>query len=249
LSIATLDKFAKKGEVMNFREHLLFGCLPFWLDMIIRILIAGVCAFSIGFERKMRSKEAGIRTHTIVAIGSCLMMILSKYGFGDVQSTGDAARIVAQVVSGIGFLGGGIIVYNKGSLHGLTTAAGVWTTAGVGMAVGTGLTVMIILALVVSVLVVFIHLLFRLPISIFRTRTYHTIVVKFRAEEGAIDKIKGIFKTCKVEKMNLSRVVGEIELEGKVVIRTADNIDDNAWKKTVEEMPFIKFIEYNEEEL
>ncbi|MBO5224263.1 MAG: MgtC/SapB family protein [Clostridia bacterium] len=230
-------------------KHVLFGALPPWVDVILRVVLAGICGFGIGFERKMRSKEAGIRTHTIVAMGSCLMMILSKYGFGDVQSTGDAARIVAQVVSGIGFLGGGIIVYTKGSLHGLTTAAGVWTTAGVGMAVGTGLTPMIILAGVVTLLVICTHLLFRLPITLFRTRTYHTVVVKFKAEEGAIDKIKGIFKSCTVEKMNLSRVVGEAELEGKVVFRTADNIDDNAWKKTLEDMPFIKFIEYNEEEI
>lgn len=234
---------------MEFMKHVLFGALPPWVDVILRVVLAGICGFGIGFERKMRSKEAGIRTHTIVAMGSCLMMILSKYGFGDVQSTGDAARIVAQVVSGIGFLGGGIIVYTKGSLHGLTTAAGVWTTAGVGMAVGTGLTPMIILAGVVTLLVICTHLLFRLPITLFRTRTYHTVVVKFKAEEGAIDKIKGIFKSCTVEKMNLSRVVGEAELEGKVVFRTADNIDDNAWKKTLEDMPFIKFIEYNEEEI
>lgn len=234
---------------MDILNHVLFGGLPVWVDMVLRLMIAGICGFGIGFERKMRSKEAGIRTHTIVAIGSCLMMILSKHGFGDVQSTGDAARIVAQVVSGIGFLGGGIIVYTKGSLHGLTTAAGVWTTAGIGMAVGTGLTLMVILAAVVTVLVVCTHLLFRLPITVFRTRTYHTVVVKFKAEDGAIDKIKGIFKSCTVEKMNLSRVVGEAELEGKVVIRTADNIGDNEWKKTVEEMPFIKFIEYNEEEI
>ena len=100
---------------MEFMKHVAFGFLPPWLDMIIIIAVAGICGFGIRFERKMRSKEAGIRTHTIVAMGSCLMMILSKYGFGDVQSTGDAARIVAQVVSGIGFLGGGIIVYTKGT--------------------------------------------------------------------------------------------------------------------------------------
>ena len=151
---------------MEFMKHVLFGTLPPWVDVILRVVLAGICGFGIGFERKMRSKEAGIRTHTIVAMGSCLMMILSKYGFGDVQSTGDAARIVAQVVSGIGFLGGGIIVYTKGSLHGLTTAAGVWTTAGVGMAVGTGLTPMIILAGVVTLLVICTHLLFRLPITL-----------------------------------------------------------------------------------
>ena len=234
---------------MEFMKQVLFGCLPPWIDIILRVVLSVVCGFIIGVERKMRSKEAGIRTHTIVAIGSCLLMIVSKYGFGDVQSTGDAARIVAQVVSGIGFLGGGIIVYTKGSLHGLTTAAGIWTTAGIGMAIGTGLTAMIIIAGVVTLLVVGTHLLFRLPFTLFKTKTYHTVVVKFRAEEGAIDKIKSIFKTSKVEKMNLSRVVGESELEGKIIIRTVDNIGDNEWKKTLEEMPFIKFIEYNEEEI
>lgn len=225
-------------------NDVLFGFLPSYIDMILRLVLAGTCGFAVGLERKMRSKEAGVRTHTIVAIGSCLMTILSKYGFGDVQSDSDSTRIVAQVVSGIGFLGGGIIVYAKGALRGLTTAAGVWTTAGIGMAVGTGLTIMIVLALVVSVLVIATHLIFRVS---FVRRYFHSVTIKFSAEEGAIEKIKGLFKNCKVEKLSLSKT--DNEWEGKIILKTSDNATENALFGVVNLMPFIKFIEFSEEEI
>ena len=115
------------------------------LDFVLRLLAAALAGFIIGFERKSRSKEAGVRTHTLVAVGSAIMMILSKYAFGDmiINELGvrgaDGARIAAQVVSGIGFLGAGIIVYRRDTLRGLTTAAGIWATAGLGMAFGSGM--------------------------------------------------------------------------------------------------------------
>ena len=117
---------------------------------LLNILLAVVLGFAIGYERKLRYKEAGIRTHTIVCAGAALIMVVSKYGFGD-SAEADAARVAAQIVSGVGFLGAGIIVYRKHEIHGLTTAAGVWATAGVGMAAGaemylfaTGATVILI---------------------------------------------------------------------------------------------------------
>lgn len=106
------------------------GVFPFLLSL----LTAVVCGAAIGVERTLRQKEAGIRTHIIVALGSALVMVVSKYGFTDIPNY-DAARLAAQVVSGISFLGAGIIVY-KGTVKGLTTAAGVWTTAGIGLAAG-----------------------------------------------------------------------------------------------------------------
>lgn len=103
---------------------------------IVRMLVAVICGFVIGLERKSRSKEAGIRTHAIVCLAACLFMILSKYLaeplFSDISGskfTGDATRIASQVVTGIGFLGAGIIMYRRDVMHGLTTAAGVWATA------------------------------------------------------------------------------------------------------------------------
>ena len=108
------------------------------LEYLASVLLAVGLGFAIGYERKLRYKEAGIRTHTIVCAGSALIMVVSKYGFGD-SVDADASRVAAQIVSGIGFLGAGIIVYRKHEIHGLTTAAGVWATSGVGMAAGAGM--------------------------------------------------------------------------------------------------------------
>ena len=112
-------------------------------DLIFRLLLSIACGMLIGNERKNRSKEAGIRTHIIICLGSCLMMIISKYGFSDLVYVDgakfDPARIAAQVVSGIGFLGAGMILVKRQTISGLTTAAGMWATSGVGIAIGSGL--------------------------------------------------------------------------------------------------------------
>ncbi len=104
--------------------------------LAFRIFVAGLCGFAIGYERKNRAKGAGIRTHFIVAASAALMMIISIYGFGGV---GDPSRMAAQIVSGVGFLGAGMIFVQKQTVTGLTTAAGIWATSGVGMAIGAGM--------------------------------------------------------------------------------------------------------------
>ena len=239
-------------DIPNFLDG-----LPLWADLLIRVFIAGVCGFIIGFERKTRSKEAGIRTHTILAIGAALFMIVSKYAFGDLfdgswdgVSGADASRVVSQAVTGIGFLGGGVIVYTKGSLHGLTTAAGIWATAGVGMLVGSGVGALMVLGVVVALLIVGIHTFFRLPIDLFRTKSYHTVTIEFNVVDGAIEIIKGIFNTCKVVQMKLTEKDDSGKaVHGKVIIRTADNMNDDKWKETLDSIDFITSIEYNEEEI
>lgn len=106
--------------------------------LVARLLVSVFLGALIGFERTNRYKEAGIRTHAIVALGSCLLMILSKYGFPETIYA-DQSRIAAQVVTGIGFLGAGMILVRKNTVSGLTTAAGIWTTSAVGMTIGAGL--------------------------------------------------------------------------------------------------------------
>ena len=107
-------------------------------EYLLRIIVASICGCAIGFERKNRHKEAGMKTHAIVALGSALIMVVSKYGFSDVAPP-DTSRIAAQVVSGIGFLGAGIIfVKDNNIVSGLTTAAGIWATSGIGLCVGSG---------------------------------------------------------------------------------------------------------------
>lgn len=114
----------------------------FW-DFILRLIVAGLLGGVIGWDREYRAKEAGLRTHFLVAIGSALIMIVSQHGFADVLGTEgmriDPGRIAAQVVSGIGFIGAGTILIQKQFVRGLTTAAGLWATSGIGLAVGGGL--------------------------------------------------------------------------------------------------------------
>ena len=124
----------------NLSQFFLEGQLTMWdnLEFVFRILLSGLLGIVIGTERSRRQKEAGIRTHFIIAVSAALLMIVSKYAFLDV-GLGDPARIAAQVVSGISFLGAGVIFRQKASVKGLTTAAGMWGTAAVGLAVGAGL--------------------------------------------------------------------------------------------------------------
>ena len=120
------------------------------LEYLLRIFVAMILGMLIGNERKNRNKSAGMRTHALVALGSALMMVVSKYGFYD-SVQGDGARLAAQVVSGVGFLGAGMIFVRHNLVSGLTTAAGVWTTAGIGLTIGSGMYFVGILAAVMMV--------------------------------------------------------------------------------------------------
>lgn len=112
-------------------------------NLVLRLLVAGMLGAIIGLDREYRAKEAGFRTHFLVSLGSALFMIISQYGFAEMARENganyDGARVAAQIVSGIGFLGAGTIIFHKQFIRGLTTAAGMWATAGIGMAVGGGM--------------------------------------------------------------------------------------------------------------
>ena len=107
-------------------------------EMILRIAIGALLGALIGLERHLRAKEAGVRTHFLVGLGSALFMVISQFGFGDAERF-DAARVAAQVVSGMGFLGAGLIIFHKNSVRGLTTAAGIWVVSAIGLASGAGM--------------------------------------------------------------------------------------------------------------
>ncbi len=167
------------------------------LWLVLDILLAALLGFFIGLERRFRDKEAGIRTHTIVSFGAALMMIISKYAF---DSAADSARVAAQIVAGIGFLGAGIIVYKKNVVHGLTTAAGVWTTAGVGMACGGGLWLIAILATIILIVVqCFLHR------KIFRTKKLFSINIVFVQITDERERIKQIFDIERYNKLVVNR--------------------------------------------
>ena len=128
-------------------------------ELIMRVIVGGILGGIIGFEREKRAKEAGFRTHFLVALGSTLLSVISAYGYDKVAemipvARYDPSRMAAQIVSGIGFIGAGLIIFQKNVIHGLTTAAGLWVTAAIGIACGVGhyelaavTTVMVLIAL------------------------------------------------------------------------------------------------------
>ena len=166
---------------------------PYFLALIT----ATVCGAAIGVERTLRQKEAGIRTHIIVAMGSALIMVVSKYGFFDIVNMQgiegninlDGARLAAQVVTGISFLGAGIIVY-KGTVKGLTTAAGVWTTAGIGLAAGAG---MYGIAVYATLIILVVQIVIHRIIPVENTSTT-AISMKLVDDPEAVEIITNILK-------------------------------------------------------
>ena len=164
-----------------------------YTDLIIRLILALVLGGAIGIEREYRAKEAGFRTHFLVALGSALFCLVSQFGFG--FELKDSSRVAAQVVSGIGFLGAGTIIFQKNMVRGLTTAAGLWVTAAIGLACGTGMyvaaavtTAMVLLGLEV--------LNFIIP-QLGNT----TIVLSFSAPSR--DKVKELIKHIKLDGMEV----------------------------------------------
>ena len=173
-------------------------------SVIMRLAVAAFCGIAIGLERELRAKEAGVRTHFLVCFGSALFMVVSVYGFLSMTDPSlvdatreintlaraqdfrrfDQARIAAQIVSGIGFIGAGTIMVNRGSITGLTTAAGLWVVAGIGMAVGCGLYIIGIVATVFVLLGLEILRLF------FHKERLHSMVVYKTANREIIPQIE-----------------------------------------------------------
>lgn len=130
----------------------------FELEMVWRLLLAALLGGLIGAERERRGNQgAGLRTHALVCTGSALVMIVSTFGFMSVLTAGkivlDPSRVAAQVVSGVGFLGAGIIIFRKNAVRGLTTAASIWAVAAIGLAAGAGLYISAVSATVIMSLI------------------------------------------------------------------------------------------------
>lgn len=168
-------------------------------EFLIKMVLATVMGVIIGFERKSRNKGAGIRTHAIVSLASALMMIVSKYGFFDIVEY-DAARVAAQVVSGIGFLGTGLIFIKNNAVNGLTTAAGIWATAGIGLAMGAGLYAVAIFG---TLLIVIIQILMHK--DTFLSKEHLTITFEISLEDSfnTIREIRNCLERFKLEIQNV----------------------------------------------
>ena len=201
------------------------------------MLLAVGLGFAIGYERKLRYKEAGIRTHTIVCAGSALIMVVSRYGFGD-SVDADASRVAAQIVSGIGFLGAGIIVYRKHEIHGLTTAAGVWATSGVGMAAGAG---MYLFAAGATVILIAVQCLMHVRCRFFQTKKYYQIKICFINGGEECGKIKELFRTDRFNRLVIERKGSETLYHA--TLNTDEEYSSARLQEIMAENPFIKSLE------
>lgn len=213
--------------------------LPLQCVWGLQIILTLIFGFAIGFERKMRFKEAGIRTHTIVCVGACIYMLVSKYGF----EGADTARVAAQIVSGIGFIGAGMIFYHKQVVHGLTTAAGIWATAAIGMAVGAGL---FIIAVISTAIIILVQCVMHLNVKIFRSRHYLRLNILFVCKgQGEREKVKEIFKVKRFTKINAKKEGDEILYS--VTVTIDKTFSDNEIYNALIENSFIKSITREDE--
>ncbi len=215
--------------------------MPDWVEYLLRILMAIALGTAVGIERQLRLKAAGIRTHAVVAAGACLFMLVSKYGFTD-STQFDASRIASQVVSGISFIGAGIILYRQQSVHGLTSAAGIWLTAAIGMAAGAGL---YWVSLGATVIIILIQLFFHIPLHIFKERHYNEIKIIFKSPtEDCPTVVKSLFEIANFTEFKAERM-GE-EIIYRAVIHTKKQIDAEFIRRAVDELPFIISVEKTE---
>ena len=204
------------------------------LGILLDLLLSAALGFFIGFERKYRSKDAGIRTHTIVCLGAALMMVVSKYAFANA----DSARVAAQIVSGIGFLGAGIIVYRKNTLHGLTTAAGIWTTAGIGMACGGRL---YYVAIGATLIMFGIQMLLHTNKWIFKRKKYYSVNISFYNTANERDIIKSLFEVDRFNHLIIERVDGKMLYHA--LLQTDIEYSSAHLDKIITENPYILTLE------
>lgn len=205
-----------------------------WM-LLLDLLLSVLLGFVIGYERKLRSKKAGIRTHTIVCFGAALMMVISKHAF---DGSADSARVAAQIVSGVGFLGAGMIVYRQHEVYGLTTAAGVWATAGIGMACGAG---QYILAAGATLILVFVQAILHLPLRPLVQKKSYSVRIVFIQKTDENLKIKELFGTDRFNKLVITRENGQIIYSATL---TTEKEFSSSWlNQLMEENPFICSVE------
>lgn len=171
------------------------------LVYILRIILAALCGGVIGIERQFRTKSAGTRTHIMICIAACLLMIISKYGFYDVLGPDgvrwDVSRVAAGIITGIGFLGGGLFFTGRqGYVSGITTAAGLLVTIGVGMSIGAG---MYIISIFTTIFVAILQLLFHKNLWIVKQANRVGVIFKVSNKQVGIKEVEN-----KLEKYGVS---------------------------------------------
>jgi putative Mg2+ transporter-C (MgtC) family protein len=216
-----------------------------WDDNLFRLALAAVLGGAIGFEREYREREAGLRTHLLVCVGSALFTIISAYGFHDFLTSGDQVvrtdptRIAAQVVTGIGFLGAGAIIRQGLSIRGLTTAATLWVAAAIGMAAGAGYYPGAIIGTVITLIALW-------PLRVGAYQVFERI----RPEERSIvvdlhpdTKLPQLLEALEREKARIEHFQLEDERDRRIVTLTLGSPSDSL-VATLGDLDFVQGIQW-----
>jgi putative Mg2+ transporter-C (MgtC) family protein len=190
------------------------------IDIILKILLAAMLGGIIGLERELSHKEAGLRTNILIAIGSTLITILS-FKIAALNKTADPARLTAQIVSGIGFLGAGAIIQARFAVHGLTTAATIWTVAAIGIAVGS---VFYLVAFLVAVFVVIVLTVFKFLLAFLEKQKQNFVYLITTEEKAALlVDIRQVLTELNIRysSARLNRHDGSYEFE--IIFNTSEN--------------------------
>ncbi len=220
-----------------------------WNEILIRLLLASFFGALIGLERERKDWAAGMRTHMMVSVGSCLIMIVSSFGFSDILGSEhvglDPSRVAAQVVSGIGFIGAGAILFSKqGTVRGLTTAAGLWTVAAIGLATGGGL----YFAAGVTTIIALIILWALQPIEqLYAKKFKHNLLIiisSSSAISGELIRMITKDKNIKIQSFIIEKIetdfTYQIKFENNTAINIEQIIDEIKTDTTVKEVVWTK---------
>lgn len=207
--------------------------LSFNLLFLTRILFASALGSTIGLERELTNKYAGLRTHILVCLGSCIFTILSIYAFPTAVggSHGDPARIAAQIITGIGFIGGGTVLRHGSAVYGLTSAATLWVTASIGMACGAGMLDLAVISTVFSVVVLVLIRIFETRVLVKSAKNSKKIkIIAFCDDEDAeevhnhivdnFDHMHEISKKRSDKKENLTKIIAIVDVNAKKSIQS-----------------------------
>ena len=220
------------------RYFTLFDCL----DLGLRIILSAICGAIIGLERERRYKNAGLRTHIIVAIAGAILMIVSKYGFLDVVSidnvrlSSDSGRIAAAVIQSIGFLGAGVIYVRKESIIGLTTAAGLWATVGIGMCFGSG---MYLLGTSTTAIIIVVQILLRIHHRRLPVQTVGIVTCNLTKHDMTVDDLAKEFT-------NIGATLRDLSLQRDEVkgVSVKANVTFNDRKTMMEHVDLIRDLSF-----
>ena len=214
-----------------------------WISIVLRLALAIICGGIIGIERGRKGRTAGFRTHVLVCIGAALTVLTNQYMmqyFGG----GDPARLGAQVINGIGFLGAGtIIVTGRHKVKGLTTAAGIWATAGVGMAAGAGLYVVAVGA---TILIIAVQCICHINCKLFSTKKFYRVRIAFKNVGDESNKVKELFETEHFNSLSIARDGDQTVYHA--VLKTDKEYSSQTLNEIMENNPFIISVERCDDE-